>query len=124
MKTKTRVGLNARPDAFPGPVASLSHTAGVPSGITWPHRDGSLEGLTSLRRDSGLSQPRRCQTALRGRPVVEPTTTDGRPTSERRPRNLSVPPGRLLNTMARPPGGDRTPGNTRGNRDPRRAVAP
>ena len=55
-----------------------------------------------------LSQPKRCQTALRGRPVANSMTADCHSTSKRRPRNLSVPPDRLLKTIARPPQGDRS----------------
>ena len=69
--------------------------------------------------DIALSQPKRCQTALRGRPVANSMTADCHSTSERRPRNLSVPPDRLVKTMARPPqGGRSTPGTRRGFETP------
>src|SRR5262249_45277556 len=114
---------SARPLACPGKVCSLALTTGSPPGITWLHRDGSLVGISSRRSDNGLSQPRRCQTALRGPPAATFATTDCRllgdapETSPFRTTGYSkrwLDPRRVT---------DRTR-HTRGNRDPRRAFDP
>ena len=61
----------------------------------------------------GPERPKRCQTALRGRPVANSMTTDCH-RLRRRPRNLSVPPARLFKTMARPPEGQPSAPGARG----------
>jgi hypothetical protein len=95
------IGSSARAVAVPGTVRSLAHTTG---GSTGPHRDGSFVGISSRRRDNGLSQPRRCQTALRGRPTVTSVTPDCHlPVTPQKPLRSA---GWLFKAMARPPKGN------------------
>ena len=68
-----------------------------------------------FRRHPSSGLPKRCQTALRGRPSANSMTIGCHSPGERRPRNLSVPPDRLFKTMARPPKGQPcAPGTRRG----------
>ncbi len=113
MKTKPWVGLNARPDALCSPVTRIRSPQVCLLGITWPHRDGSFVGITSHGVTTDChSRGGAKQLYGVGRPSLtqRPTVADRR----RRPRNLSVPPDRLLKTMARPPKGDRSAPGTRG----------
>jgi hypothetical protein len=114
------IGSSARAVALPGTVVSLAYTTG---GITGPHRDGSFVGISSHRSDSGLSPPRRCQTALRGRPVATPMTTDCHRTGDA----PETSPFRRTGYSTRwldPRGVTTDPGTRGGNRDPRRAFVP
>jgi hypothetical protein len=110
--------------SLPSRVHWHSHTAGCPPGITWPHRDGSLDGITTRRSDNKLSPPRRCQTALRGRPIFTCVTTDCRLTGgapETSPFRTTGYSKRWLDPRRVT---DRTGRARGGNRDPRRAFDP
>ena len=64
------IGSSARTSWHRRPTHALHRS------ITGLHRDGSFVGISSRRRDHEWSQPRRCQTALRGRPTITLVTTD------------------------------------------------
>ena len=83
-KRKSLSGFPGRSVAFPGTVR-----------FTLVPLDGhsAAPGWFFRRPPSvGPERPKRCQTALRGRPVANSRTTDCHSAGERRPRNLSVPP--------------------------------